>query len=91
MCRPYTQNVDADDSISHSRNIVIVGAGPAGLLLTALLMQRNQELPKPLYRVTLVEGRQDLGHLSTEKLKKSFRSWMVGLVRTICNCFIASF
>jgi NADPH-dependent 2,4-dienoyl-CoA reductase/sulfur reductase-like enzyme len=82
MCRPTTGNVDADDAISHScKNIVIAGAGPAGLLLTALLMQRNRELPEPLYHITLVDGRQDLGQFSTEELKKSFRSWMLGLVR----------
>jgi hypothetical protein len=85
MSRPTTGNVDADDSISHSRKHIVIagtgaGAGPACLLLTALLMQRNQELPEPLYRITLVDGRQDLGRFSTEELKKSFRSWMLGLV-----------
>ena len=58
------------------RHVVIAGAGPAGLLLTALLMQRNEELPEPLYRVTLVDSRQDLSRLSVEELKKKFRSWL---------------
>jgi hypothetical protein len=44
------------------------------------LMQRNQELPEPLYNITLVDGRQDLSQFSQEELKKSFRSWMLGLV-----------
>jgi 2-polyprenyl-6-methoxyphenol hydroxylase-like FAD-dependent oxidoreductase len=75
MCKPFS-------ATSPTRNVVIAGAGPAGLLLTALLMQRNQELPSPLYNITLIDGRQDLSQLSMEELRKSFRSWMLGLVST---------
>jgi hypothetical protein len=53
------------------------------LLLTALLMQRNDELPTPLYKITLLDNRQDLSLLTQEELKKSFRSWMLGLVRIL--------
>lgn len=73
MCKPAESN-----SIG-PRHVVISGAGPAGLLLAALLLQRNDELPTPLYRITLIDNRQDLGTFSQEDLKKSFRSWMLGL------------
>jgi hypothetical protein len=81
MCRPTALDErGAGSNDAGPRNVVIAGAGPAGLLLTALLMQRNQELPEPLYNITLVDGRQDLSQFSQEELKKSFRSWMLGLV-----------
>jgi len=70
MCKPDNPSI---------RHVIISGAGPAGLLLAALLLQRNNELPAPLYRITLVDNRQDLGQLSPEILKKKFRSWMLGL------------
>jgi NADH dehydrogenase FAD-containing subunit len=86
MCRPNTNNTanvrrDNSSTAQQVHNIVIAGAGPAGLLLTALLMQRNHELPEPIYHITLIDGRQDLSQFSIEELKKSFRSWMLGLVR----------
>ena len=73
MCRPDNHQ---DGGL---QEVIISGAGPAGLLLAALLMQRNEELSEPLYHVTLLDNRQDLGVLSQEELKKKFRSWMLGL------------
>jgi NADPH-dependent 2,4-dienoyl-CoA reductase/sulfur reductase-like enzyme len=76
MCR---HDIDNPPS-STLKHVVIAGSGPAGLLLTALLMQRNDELPTPFYKITLLDNRQDLSLLTQEELKKSFRSWMLGLV-----------
>lgn len=68
MCRP-------DGAL----NIVIAGAGPAGLLLTALLLQLNSESQTPRYKITLVDNRQDFGLVKKEEMKNRFRSWMLGL------------
>ncbi|CAB9518723.1 Kynurenine 3-monooxygenase [Seminavis robusta] len=78
MCKP-------SDDFEGPRNVVIAGAGPAGLLLTALLMQRNSELSTPLYRVTLVDNRRNFGLVSLEELTKSYRSWMLGLAGHGCK------
>jgi kynurenine 3-monooxygenase len=67
------------------RNVVIAGAGPAGLLLAALLMQRNRELSTPLYNITIVDNRQNLATFTEDELKKSFRSWMLGLAGHGCE------
>lgn len=75
MCRP----TDNDNNNNGLRHVIISGAGPAGLLLAALLHQRNEELPSPLYKVTVIDNREDMGVLSLEELKKRFRSWMLGL------------
>ena len=72
MCRP-------DQTNANLKHVIISGAGPAGLLLAALLLQRNDELPTPLYCVTLIDNRQNLGDLSAEELKKKFRSWMLAM------------
>ncbi|KAG7337482.1 kynurenine 3-monooxygenase [Nitzschia inconspicua] len=87
MCRvtSQTQTDENAQTTTGIRNVVIAGAGPAGLLLTALLMQRNQELPEPLYNIILVDGRDDLSQFSMEELKKSFRSWMLGLAGHGCS------
>lgn len=67
-------------STKEIRKIVVSGAGPAGILCTALLLARNEEEDATIiYDVTLVDGRQDFGALSKEELSKSFRSWMLGL------------
>lgn len=75
MCRQQ----DVHLSPAPVKRVIISGAGPAGLLLTALLMQRNQEQNETCYNITLVDGRLDLGKLSQEELKESHRSWMLGL------------
>jgi kynurenine 3-monooxygenase len=60
--------------------VIIAGAGPAGLLLQALLHLRNHKASAHvLYEITLVEYRQDLGQLSLEELQSQHRSWMIGL------------
>jgi kynurenine 3-monooxygenase len=75
MCRPDIATTN-DNGLRH---VIISGAGPAGLLLAVLLLQRNEELTNPLYKVTLVDNREDLGVFSTEELKQRHRSWMLGL------------
>jgi kynurenine 3-monooxygenase len=82
MCSPNDPNANINNG--EPRRVVICGAGPAGLLLAALLMQRNKELPAPLYTITLVDARQNLAVFSEEELKKSFRSWMLGLAGHGC-------
>ena len=70
MCN--TDNTNRRDP--NVTRVIIAGAGPAGLLLSALLLQRNDEnanaaasssAPSPRnrrrYSVTLVDSRQDLG------------------------------
>ena len=70
--------------------VVIVGAGPAGMLMALLLMQQNHDNKKedngessspspPLYQVVLVDNRENLGDLPEEKLQRNHRSWMIGL------------
>jgi kynurenine 3-monooxygenase len=68
-----------------SKNVVIAGAGPAGLLLVALLMQRNRELEAPLYNITLIDNRENLAKFTEDELKKSYRSWMLGLANHGCD------
>ena len=84
MCRPDNVDEQGNRNDGVIRRVIICGAGPAGLLLAALLMQRNRELPTPLYDITLVDGRQNLATFSEEELKKSFRSWMLGLAGHGC-------
>ncbi|KAL3770447.1 hypothetical protein ACHAWU_009998 [Discostella pseudostelligera] len=60
--------------------VIIAGAGPAGLLLQAMLHLRNQKASATvLYEITLVESRQDLGQLPLDVLQSQHRSWMIGL------------
>lgn len=77
MCKPTEEPT--------TRRVIIAGAGPAGLLLQALLHHRNKTISSSdnhprsiLYNVTLIESRQDLGQLNQDELQ-SHRSWMIGL------------
>ena len=59
-------------------HVVIVGAGPAGILMAINLLRRNTPSAPPIYTVELVEGGIDLGELDDEGLQRK-RSWMIGL------------
>ena len=66
--------------IKERKKIVVCGAGPAGLLLTSLLLDKNKASNRRvMYDVILIEGRQDYGLLTKEQLSSSHRSWMIGL------------
>mmetsp|Transcript_19868 Transcript_19868/g.41676 ORF Transcript_19868/g.41676 Transcript_19868/m.41676 type:complete len:499 (-) Transcript_19868:337-1833(-) len=71
MCKPTQSEI---------RRVIIAGAGPAGLLLQALLMNRNKKPNSHVtYDVTLIESRQDLGKLDPKTELQAHRSWMIGL------------
>jgi NADPH-dependent 2,4-dienoyl-CoA reductase/sulfur reductase-like enzyme len=67
-------------------NVVVAGAGPAGLLTVAHLLRRNEmmratsssnrRIPMVEYRVTLLDTNRDFGVLSMEEMKK-YRSWIM--------------
>jgi kynurenine 3-monooxygenase len=59
-------------------HVVVAGAGPSGILLSLLLLKRNEE-GGCQYKVTLVESRSDLGLLDPATDLKLHRSWMIGL------------
>lgn len=74
MCKPTT--IESKET----RRVVVSGAGPAGLLMTSLLLARNKEPGSQVsYEVTLIDTRQDYGSISKEELSKHHRSWMLGL------------
>ncbi|KAL3794837.1 hypothetical protein ACHAW5_004359 [Stephanodiscus triporus] len=83
MCRPPANDAPhADAPPPRVCRVLIAGAGPAGLLLHALLHHRNKSSASRAgvtYRVTIVDGRQDLGLLTPEELRANHRSWMIGL------------
>lgn len=76
MCQPTAPAATADATTQH--NVVICGAGPAGLLAAILLLRRNGNPGAPRYRVTLVDPGTDYGKLDADGLNRA-RSWMIGL------------
>jgi kynurenine 3-monooxygenase len=64
------------DDKQGSNSILIIGAGPCGLLTAALLLQRDTK-----YQVTLVDVGDDLNRPSSHDSKKE-RSWLIGLSET---------
>ena len=74
MCRP------APSSRPTTQDVVICGAGPAGLLAAVLLLRRNTnaDANAQKYRVTLVDPGTDYGKLDAAGLHRA-RSWMIGL------------
>lgn len=76
MGRPPTTN----QSNRVRKRVVISGAGPAGLLLSSLLLSKNKdENCGVTYDVTLMDGRPDYGGFSKQELCENHRSWMLGL------------
>lgn len=74
MCGP------TEGFVRDTKRVVISGAGPAGLLLASLLLNKNQEQNTGCtYDVTLIDGREDYGKFTQEELKENHRSWMLGL------------
>lgn len=75
MCKPTLVNRER-------KRVVISGAGPAGLLLASLLLNKNKNESNTsgiTYDVTLLDGREDYGSFTKEELSKNHRSWMLGL------------
>ena len=64
-----------------TRNVIIVGAGPEGLLSAILMLRRNeQDLESSVrYHVMLVDSGPDLGQIEEDDLNRH-RSWMVALM-----------
>ena len=78
----FADDDNNDASTATTKRVLIVGAGPAGLLAAINLLRRNEENlddgTKPRYQVTLVDPGVDYGKLDEEGLSR-FRSWMIGL------------
>ena len=87
MCAPTNTNGQpATPAEVQEKHVVIVGAGPSGLLLSNSLLHRNtlKEVNtttnvQTQYKVTLVDSRIDVGVLDVDTELKAHRSWMIGL------------
>jgi len=78
MCKPGNT-----EGTRKKTRVLIIGAGPGGLLAAILLLRRNASssdniAEKPIYEVTLVDPGVDYGKLDSDGLKRK-RSWMIGL------------
>eukprot|EP00804_Cyclotella_cryptica_P022106 CCRYP_011607-RA/>CCRYP_011607-RA protein AED:0.05 eAED:0.05 QI:0/-1/0/1/-1/1/1/0/497 len=60
------------------KNVVIIGAGPAGLLATIFILRRNLQSTQTKYNVILVDPGADYGMMDGDALNRA-RSWMIGL------------
>jgi kynurenine 3-monooxygenase len=69
---------EGQQSTTRTKKVVIVGAGPAGLLASILFLRRNINQETPKYQVTLVDPGTNYGKLDAEGLQRK-RSWMIGL------------
>ena len=67
--------MSVEPSNSKTKHILVVGAGPCGLLMAALLLQRRAD-----YHVTLVDAGDDLSSAEIDVSEK--RSWTIGLSTT---------
>lgn len=63
---------------STRKNVVVVGAGPAGLLATIFILRRNLQSNPTKYNVILVDPGADYGKMDGDALSRA-RSWMIGL------------
>mmetsp|Transcript_26132 Transcript_26132/g.62083 ORF Transcript_26132/g.62083 Transcript_26132/m.62083 type:complete len:534 (-) Transcript_26132:125-1726(-) len=88
MCAPTTTAADGNGNGNHeTKHVVIVGAGPSGLLLSNLLLYRNGQkhnnaggvVSTTKYRVTLIDSRIDVGRLDVDTELKKYKSWMIAL------------
>lgn len=72
MCNPSSVHIAGE-----TKRVAVIGAGPAGLLATILLLRRNAE-NNVKYEVTLVDPGPDYGQFDSCELNRK-RSWMIGL------------
>lgn len=69
-----------DGGVRTTKNVVISGAGPAGILCALHLLRRNNLTNSRVhYKVTLVDAGPDYGKMNPDKELRKYRSWMIGM------------